>query len=137
MTFKLCNLGSKNPYFNRAYIVSSGFGGPHLQILIFFEFLQIPNGNSATIAASSSVIAGTTRFCGRFFHYTTAQASATTVCSKYLEFKDTNKLVRFQLPAKGRGSSRNRSFLSTFCCHPFCRAFAISGCSALLSIVQY
>jgi len=51
------------------------------------DYITIPNGNSATIAASSSVIAGTTRFCGRFFHYTTAQASATTVCSKEYPFR--------------------------------------------------
>ena len=30
MTFNVCNLGSKYPYFNRDYIVSSGFGCTHL-----------------------------------------------------------------------------------------------------------
>ena len=30
MTFNICNLGSKYPYFNRAYVVSSGLGCPHL-----------------------------------------------------------------------------------------------------------
>ena len=30
MTFNVCNLGSKYPYFNRAYVVSGGFGWTHL-----------------------------------------------------------------------------------------------------------
>ena len=30
MTFNICNLGSNYPYFNRAYVVSSGFGCTHL-----------------------------------------------------------------------------------------------------------
>ena len=30
ITFEICNLGSKYPYFNRAYVVSSGFGCTHL-----------------------------------------------------------------------------------------------------------
>ena len=30
MTFNVFNLGSKYPYFNRAYVVSSGFGCTHL-----------------------------------------------------------------------------------------------------------
>ena len=30
MTLIVCNLGSKYPYFNRAYVVSSGFGCPYL-----------------------------------------------------------------------------------------------------------
>ena len=29
-TFNICNLGSKCPYFNRTYVVSSGFGCTHL-----------------------------------------------------------------------------------------------------------
>ena len=32
MTFNLCNCGSKYPYFNRAYVVSGGFGCPYLYI---------------------------------------------------------------------------------------------------------
>ena len=30
MIFNICNLSSKYPYFNRAYVVSSGFGCMHL-----------------------------------------------------------------------------------------------------------
>ena len=30
MTFRVCNFGSKYPYFNRAYLVSSDFGCMHL-----------------------------------------------------------------------------------------------------------
>ena len=30
MSFKVCNLGSKYPYFNRAYLVSGGFEWTHL-----------------------------------------------------------------------------------------------------------
>ena len=30
--FNISNLGSKYPYFNRAYVVSGGFGCPHLYI---------------------------------------------------------------------------------------------------------
>ena len=32
MTFNICNLGSKYPYFNRDYIVSSSFGCMHLYL---------------------------------------------------------------------------------------------------------
>ena len=32
MTFDKYNLGSKYPYFNRAYVVSSGFGCTHLYL---------------------------------------------------------------------------------------------------------
>ena len=49
MSFKVCNLGSKYPYFNRAYLVSSGFGCPHLYkpslgILIYYPMNGM-NGN--------------------------------------------------------------------------------------------
>ena len=30
MTIKVCNLGLKQPYFNRAYVVSGGFGWTQL-----------------------------------------------------------------------------------------------------------
>ena len=33
MTFNICNLSSKYPYFNRAYVVSSGFGCTHLYVI--------------------------------------------------------------------------------------------------------
>ena len=32
MTFKVCNLGSKYPHFNRAYVVSGGVGWTHLYV---------------------------------------------------------------------------------------------------------
>ena len=35
MTFNVCNLGSKYPYFNRAYVVSSGFGCRYLYTCFF------------------------------------------------------------------------------------------------------
>ena len=41
MTFNLCNCGSKYPYFNRAYIVSGGFGCPYLYILIVSTSLYL------------------------------------------------------------------------------------------------
>ena len=34
MTFKVCNLGSKYPYFNRAYVVSGDFGWTHLYVFM-------------------------------------------------------------------------------------------------------
>ena len=37
MTFNLCNLGSKYPYFNMAYVVSNGFGCPYLHLLSSFN----------------------------------------------------------------------------------------------------
>ena len=37
MTFNECNLGSKKPYFNRAYVVIGGFGWTHLyDVCCFF-----------------------------------------------------------------------------------------------------
>ena len=47
-----------------------------------FLCLQIPNGSSETNAKATTVVAGATRYCGRFFHYTSASTSAATVCSK-------------------------------------------------------
>ena len=37
MTFNMCNLGSKYPYFNRAYVVSGGFGWTYLYVLISIQ----------------------------------------------------------------------------------------------------
>ena len=34
MTFSICNLGSRYPYFNRAYVVSGGFGCPYLYTML-------------------------------------------------------------------------------------------------------
>ena len=47
-----------------------------------FLCFQIPNGSSETNAKATTVVAGATRYCGRFFHYTSASTSAATVCSK-------------------------------------------------------
>ena len=38
MTFNVCNLGSKNPYLNRAYVVSGSFGWTHLYMVHYFSF---------------------------------------------------------------------------------------------------
>ena len=32
MTFNMCNLGSKYPYFRRTYVLSGGLGWTHLYI---------------------------------------------------------------------------------------------------------
>ena len=55
-----------------------------MEFSITYTFLcfQIPNGSSETNAKATTVVAGATRYCGRFFHYTSASTSAATVCSK-------------------------------------------------------
>ena len=39
-TFNVCNLGSKYPYFNRAYVVSSGFWCLHLYHILLTDHLS-------------------------------------------------------------------------------------------------
>ena len=41
MTFNVCNLGSKYPYFNKDYIVSSGFGCTHLYVITLIVFKSV------------------------------------------------------------------------------------------------
>ena len=41
MTFNICNLGSKYPYFNMAYVVSSGFGCTHLYYFSQWKILSV------------------------------------------------------------------------------------------------
>lgn len=51
------------------------------------DYITIPNGSSETNAKSTTVTAGATRYCGRFFHYTQASTSAATVCSRQYPFR--------------------------------------------------
>jgi hypothetical protein len=48
-------------------------------------YLQIPYGNTATIAAITTPATAATnfhRYCGRFFNTASAQTASNTVCSK-------------------------------------------------------
>ena len=50
-----------------------------------FQYLQIPYGNSAAIAAITAPATEATfanSYCGRFLHYTSGKTAGTTVCCK-------------------------------------------------------
>merc|ERR1712223_508779 len=80
------------------------------------DYIAIPYGNSAAIAAITAPATEATfanSYCGRFFHYTSASTSGTTVCSRRSPFTvgvnfDSNEVTSISV-ADSKASTRETS----------------------------
>ena len=116
-TFNICNLGSKYPYFNRAYVVSGGFEWTHLYIFSWIWKSKLTNN----CFAITSVVTNPLSECRYSLIYTkNCLISRSIVVAMQLHTSFATKIISLRGQGFGVLSSKidkqeyhNRNNLST------------------------